>query len=73
VSKTKAVWIGNKANSDDILCPEEKMVWVKQFTLLGIDFTADLINMEKNYFEKIKDIGKLLNSWRYSLWQNCCH
>ena len=41
------------------------MVWAKQFTLLGIDFTADLINMENNYFEKIKDIGKLLNSWRY--------
>ena len=65
VSKTKAVWFGNKANSDEILCPEENLVWAKNFTLLGIDFTADLKNMEQNYFAKIEDLQKTLNSWRY--------
>ena len=65
VTKTKAIWFGNKANSESILCPEENLIWDNKFTLLGIDFTADLKHMDKNFEEKIKDVKKLFNSWKY--------
>ena len=65
VSKTKAIWFGSKAYSSDVLCPEETLIWDCKFRLLGIDFTADLTNMEKNYYDKIKEVRKLLNSWAY--------
>ena len=65
VTKTKAIWFGNKANSESILCPDENLVWDNKFTLLGIDFTADLKHMDKNFEEEIKDVKKLFNSWKY--------
>ena len=35
-SKTKAVWFGSKHDSDEQLCPDLELKWVKTFTLLGI-------------------------------------
>ena len=65
VSKTKVIWFGNEANSESVLCHDENIVWDNCFTLLGIYFRADLTEMDQNYFEKTKDVEKLLNSWRY--------
>ena len=45
-----------------IISPMLIHVWDCKFRLLGIDFTADLTNMEKNYYDKIKEVRKLLNS-----------
>ena len=65
VSKTKAVWFGSAADSDQIFCPNEALIWSKEFTLLGINFDNKLEKMDQNYFEKINDIEKLLNRWLY--------
>ena len=65
VTKTKAIWFGNASNSDQILCPEEGLVWTKTFTLLGLEFDNKLELMDQNYYEKIKDIEKLLQGWLY--------
>jgi hypothetical protein len=42
-SKTKAVWVGNKKYSDQIICPNMKLNWSHEnFKVLGIDFSLDL-------------------------------
>ena len=58
VSKTKAVWFGSAADSDQIFCPNEGLIWSKEFTLLGINFDNKLEGMDQNYFDKINDIEK---------------
>ena len=65
ISKTKAVWFGKEADSNRIFCSDENLVWAKKFTLLGLDFDNKLEQMDQNYFEKIKDINKLLQGWLY--------
>ena len=65
VSKTKAVWFGSNFNSDIMLCPDLKLEWVKTFTLLGIDFTNNLVNMESNFIKKLAQVEKLLGGWFY--------
>ena len=65
VSKTKAVWFGSAADSEQILCPDDGLVWTKNFSLLGLEFDNKLEQMDQNYFEKIKDIEKMLNGWLY--------
>ena len=63
VSKTKAIWFGSGFDDSRQLCPDLKLDWASQFTLLGINFTNDLENMENNFDKKIQDIEKLLNCW----------
>ena len=59
------MWFGSAADSDQIFCPNEGLIWSKEFTLLGINFDNKLEKMDQNYFEKINDIEKLLNRWLY--------
>ena len=63
VSKTKAVWFGKNADSDIKLCREENLVWTRTFTLLGLEFDNKLENMDRNYFDKIQNIEKMLQGW----------
>ena len=65
VSKTKAVWFGADFNSNLRLCPDLNLKWVKNFTLLGINFNNNLIGMESNFTEKLEIIEKMLASWFY--------
>ena len=65
LTKTKAVWFGNKWDSNDKLCPHLSLNWVKTFTLLGIEFNNNLENMEKNFEDKIIKIDKMLSNWSY--------
>ena len=65
VSKTKAVWFGTEFNSDRRLCPDLKLQWVKNFTLLGINFNNNLDHMENNFSEKLEKIQKMLSCWFY--------
>ena len=45
-SKIKAVWFGKKYDTDKILCPDLGLKWVKQFSLLEIEFDNNLENMK---------------------------
>ena len=65
VSKTKAVWFGNASNSNEILCPDLGLKWVKTFELLGINFDNNLLNMNSNFDSKVLKIEKLLAHWSY--------
>ena len=55
VSKTKAVWFGQNWNSDEKLCPDLQLKWVKNFKLLGINFNNNLNDIEQNFANKIEE------------------
>ena len=65
VSKTKAVWFGREHNSNVRFCEEDNLDWDTSFKLLGITFDNNLEKMDENFFEKIKEMEKVLNSWLY--------
>ena len=65
VNKTKAVWFGTNYDSHRKLCPDINLNWDNKFTLLGINFDNNLDAMEKNFWDKIEDIEKLLSLWFY--------
>ena len=65
LSKTKAVWFGNMCDSNEKLCPDLGLKWVKTFTLLGIEFSNNLENIKINFDDKIKKIDKMLSNWSY--------
>ena len=66
-SKTKAVWVGNKKYSDQIICPNMKLNWSHEnFKVLGIDFSLDLNCItDVNFTKKIKEAKAILKSWQH--------
>ena len=65
VTKTKAIWFGSNHNSNLKLCPDLTLKWVKEFTLLGINFDNNLTNMQSNFDDNIEKVEKLLSHWSY--------
>ena len=63
LKKCTAVWIGNKANSLQTLCPEVRLDWQNSFKLLGLFFKADLTGMDENFTIKLEEIKVIFNSW----------
>ena len=51
--KTQAVWLGNRAGELTDICPDIKMNWSTEFTILGLDMSCDLLNIETRNYEKI--------------------
>ena len=75
VEKTQCIVMGN--GNDDVinLCPEMNLIWDQNFTLLGIDFNANLDNMDKNFDSKLKDIENVISKWQYRILSpigRCC-
>ena len=69
IEKTKAVWLGSKRFSKDILLLEKHLAWVfnEPFDLLGITFFVETQQIvEYNYRIKLDEVRKLLDSssWR---------
>ena len=64
--KTKVVWFGRKSTSKDKLKVSESLDWGKSdFTLLGIDFSADLTAMlDTNYRKAIQKIQVEIRKWQ---------
>lgn len=58
VSKTKAVWFGLDYDSNQKLCPELNLKWVKNFNLLGINFDNNISRMESNFLTNLKKFRK---------------
>ena len=65
IDKTKVVWIGKKKYSQDRICVKWGLEWgSSRFTLLGIQFSVDLKEMEKmNYKSKFKEIENIIKAW----------
>jgi exonuclease III/hemoglobin-like flavoprotein len=63
--KTRAVWLGSKIGSDEILCRDVPLDWSeKSFKILGVNFTNDLKDIWDINKNEIKlKINKLLNIW----------
>ena len=76
VSKTKAVWFGASADSDLVLCPEEKLIWTNKFELLGLSFDNRVEKMSDNYKEG-KGYRKVITGMAVqkfvSIWKNYNH
>ena len=70
VNKRKAVWLGNKRFSKDILLPEKNLarVFSEPFDILGITFFVETQQIvEYNYRMKLDEVKKLLDSWSWRL------
>ena len=67
--KTSAVWLGSKRNSVVKYMQHLGMEWnPPKFKVLGIWFTSDLDNCEKNnYSEKFAEVKGLLRIWMHHL------
>ena len=63
--KTVAVWLGEAMNSNKTLCPEIKLNWSDNFTLLGIKFSTDLMQMiSENYASKVQSIKNIVDNYK---------
>ena len=65
ISKTKAVWIGAEVFSNKKICSDSGLQWTSEpFTVLGIQYTANLQDMEfLNFNKKLLDIEKEITHW----------
>ena len=65
IGKTKAIWIGSMAESEDTICNNYNLQWSNgEFTVLGIKFNSSLSQMtEANFDNKLSQIVKEINSW----------
>ena len=65
ISKTKAIWIGSKVNSTDILNNDSELQWTTQpFNILGVIYTADLHDVEQlNFDDKFSNIQREITQW----------
>ena len=67
LSKTKAIWIGSKTKSLEILLAGEQLTWllqVEEFSYLGQFFSTSLDKiLTSNYDPVISAIDKLLAGW----------
>ena len=63
VSKTKAIWFGSGYDNTHQLCPDLCLDWTTKFTLLGINFSNDLSDMDSNFETKVEEIKKVFNCW----------
>ena len=52
LGKCKAVWIGKNRFSKLQICPDLKLIWSDNFTLLGVDFDSDLAKMDSDFRRK---------------------
>ena len=67
--KTKAIWIGSRINSTEILCREHNLDWEQgPIKILGVTFSPEVFNIwninSQNTFAKIEKIIKI---WSQSL------
>jgi len=71
VEKTNAIWLGSKTNSKDTVSNRIRLKWVKEFTLLGINFHSDINKiMDLNYnvaLGKLENVLKLYEHTSLSL------
>ena len=63
--KTEAFWIGGKANTEEKLCPEIELKWIRdKVKTLGVWLSTDpVITMKENYNEKLTKLKATLGCW----------
>ena len=63
--KTEVLWIGANAGSEEKLCPEHDLKWMKnKVKTLGVWLSTDpIITMKANYDEKLTKLKASLSCW----------
>jgi len=63
--KTEVLWIGANAGSEEKLCPEHDLKWMKnKVKTLGVWLSADpIITIKANYDDKITKLKASLSCW----------
>ena len=61
LSKTKAIWIGSKHLSNEVICHEVELDWVKSFTAPGINYVVTNLQgiTEFNCKTKMTEVEKV--------------
>ena len=64
--KTEVLWIGSLKGSNQILCPDKNLTWANgKVKALGVWFCVNQEeSLKKNYEEKVRNVGKVLNNWQ---------
>lgn len=65
-SKTKIIWIGRNKYSAYRIKTRKKIGWIEdgQFSCLGVDFSLNINNMEKDNYERVyANVKKLCDHW----------
>ena len=65
--KTEALWIGSKARSSELLCPEKDFKWQElKIKTLGVWLSIDPeLTMILNFEEKNEKVQNVLKNWQY--------
>ena len=65
--KTEALWIGSKARSSELLCPEKDFKWQElKIKTLGVWLSIDPgLTMILNFEEKTEKVQNVLKNWQY--------
>ena len=62
--KTNIIRLDKDRNDHRKMCPKYKLKWTTEFTLLGVQFSTNLYNIQElNYNVKLKEVKKLLEQW----------
>ena len=65
LDKTQAIWLGKLKRQTYEICGDLNLNWVKNFKLLGVNFSVNLEEIVvSNFLTKILDIEKLLNLYK---------
>ena len=64
IDKTNIIRLGKDRNDHRKMCPKYKLKWTTEFTVLGVQFSTNLYNIQElNYNVKLKEVKKLLEQW----------
>ena len=64
IDKTNIIRLGKDRNDHRKMCPKYKLKWTTEFTVLGVQFSTNLYNIQElNYNVKLKEVKKLLKQW----------
>ena len=65
LDKTQAIWLGKLKRQTYEICGDLNLNWVKNFKLLGVNFSVNLEEIVvSNFLTKILDIEKLFNLYK---------
>ena len=64
IDKTNIIRLGKGRNDHRKMCPKYKLKWTSELTVLGVQFSTNLYNIQKlNYNVNLIEVKKLLEQW----------
>ena len=64
IDKTNIIRLGKDRNDQRKVCPKYKLKCTTEFTVLGVQFSSNLYNIQElNYNVKLKEVKSLLEQW----------